>query len=385
MDHCLFGSLYLPPGPGHEQDNEIDEADNVTRKTPRPSPRPDTGDSKDRGNIEENTSESTDDYAGILVLSSRQKAALAAASYLTACFSILVLISPIVLESWERILPPGLDINTTLWDRLPFHLAFYDDRVYPNGSANPRLSIPRDVASITHQLYQESRQVVEDRGIIARQVILSLGKIETGRGDMLPAGDEHLVFIGADTAYIEMFDDVSPGIQLAECPHCHGEGCEECGGTGRWGRYPAEGSNEIVLPEQYITEYNLSLVYDQDSEGWVGETITAFYDLQGAAKTGEYTLYLGPGHIPPREGIEASIVGVIRGPESIISLDAAWALKGFSQKQPSSFLYIRIPDPRDYQRILGDLSKQREQYDIFILAPHTSTKDDSGTTLTKGG
>jgi hypothetical protein len=336
--------------------------------------KPDKPDPGEKRDVEELQDRDMDGGQRFL-LSSRQKAVIAASSYLIVCCSIFGLMSPFLFESWGEMFSPSP--NTTNWEGLPFHIAYLDKLVYPNGSADPRVTIPSDVAIIPGELYQESAPIVAKYdGVIAREVVLNYGKIKTPNELTIPGGDQYLKFTGVDTAYLEMFREISSSLGIVSCPWCDGDGCPECNGTGIWGRYPQQ-ENEIMVPEQVMNKHNLSLVFDQTLQEWVGEELTTFYDLEGAQKTGEYTLYVGPGHVPPREGVDTTIVGVTRANNSfIMDIRTAWALKGFSQEQSVSFAYIRIPRPRDINRVLKDLSQHYNKYDIFVLTPYNETQTD---------
>ncbi len=265
------------------------------------------------------------------------------------------------------------------WEQRSFHLGFFDAEIYKDGKADPKVSIPRDVATIDNGMYEKAFLAAEDvDGKVAREVILSFGKIDIVKpGEFetvtLPTGDQYMELIGMDSPYVTIFLNSTPGLQLADCPHCNGEGCDLCDQTGNWGRYPPPKGGYIVLPQLYMMreDLNLSLYYDSAREEWVGTNITVRYDLEGAKKTGEYTLYIGATGLPPAQGLRLQVVGVTRefSPKGLLALRDAWELKGMSNTRYSSFMYVRIPKVTDFGQVNSQLSRYYPQFNVWVLYP----------------
>ena len=265
------------------------------------------------------------------------------------------------------------------WEKRSFHLAFFDSEIYQDGKADTKVSIPRDVARIDNQLYEKAFLAADDvGGKVAREVVLTLGKIQISKpGEfetvMIPSGDQYMELIGMDSPYITIFLNSTPTLELVDCPNCNGEGCELCDGTGKWGRYPPPKGGGIAIPQFYMLreDLNLTLYYDSVREEWVGSNLTVFYDLEGAQKTGEYTLYVGPGHVPPSQGVQLQVIGVIRSsPDfALLSLRDAWELKGQENDRWSSFIYVRIPEVTDFGQVNNELSRFYPQFGVWVLYP----------------
>jgi hypothetical protein len=174
--------------------------------------------------------------------------------------------------------------------------------------------------------------------------------------------------IGMDSAYISLFLNSTPRLDLIDCPD--GTQCDD---TGKWGRYPKPKGGEIAIPQYYMQQEDLGLelYYDEVREEWVGSNVTVFYDLQGAGVQGEYALHVGPQNIPPAEGVQLQIVGIIRAPPDLglVALKDAWILKGMENDRWSSFIYVRIPKLTDFSEVNNDLSRYYPQYDVFVLYP----------------
>jgi len=269
------------------------------------------------------------------------------------------------------------------WEQRATHLTFFDADIYPEGKASPKVTIPRDVARISNDLYNKAFEAVDAvKGKVAREVWLSFGKIQiTKPGEFetftIPSGDQYMELIGMDSPYITIFLNTTPKLQLATCPYCDGVGCEKCDYTGKWGRYPPPAGGGIVISQYYMLreDLNLSLYYDSVAKKWVGTNVTVFYDLEGAKKLGEYTLYVGLGHTPPTQGIPLQIIGVIRSEPNfgLISLKDAWTLKGMEKDRWSSFMYIRIPKVTDFGTVNSKLSRYYPQHNVFVLYPVLKT------------
>ncbi len=265
------------------------------------------------------------------------------------------------------------------WEKRSYHLAFFDGEIYRDGKADAKVSIPRDVARIDNDLYEKAFLAADDvGGKVAREVVLTLGKVQIYKpGEFetvtLPPGDQHMEIIGMDSPYITVFLNSTPSLQLVDCPNCDGEGCELCDGTGQWGRYPPPKGGGIVMPQIYMLreDLNLSVYFDSEREEWVGSNVTVFYDLEGAGKTGEYTLYVGPGSAPPAQGIQLQIVGVMRefNPKALVALRDAWELKGMSDDRWSSFIYVKIPEVTDFSKVNNELSRYYMVYGVWVLYP----------------
>ena len=269
------------------------------------------------------------------------------------------------------------------WEQRATHLTFFDADIYPQGKQDPKVTIPRDVARITNDLYNKAFEAADEvKGKVAREVVLSYGKIQItkpGEFEMstIPAGEQYMELIGMDSPYITIFLNSTPTLQLVDCPYCDGAGCDKCDQTGKWGRYPPPAGGGIVISQYYMLreDLNLTLYYDSAEEKWVGSNVTVFYDLEGAKKTGEYTLYVGIGHAPPTQGIPLQIIGVIRSEPNygLISLKDAWTLKGMDKERWSSFMYIRIPKVTDFGTVNSRLSRYYPQYNVFVLYPLLKT------------
>jgi hypothetical protein len=145
------------------------------------------------------------------------------------------------------------------WEKRSYHLAFFDGDVYKEGKPDPKMgSIPRDIATIDNGLYEKAFLAADDvGGKVAREVVLTLGKVQIYRpGEFetitLPPGDQYFEIIGMQSPYITIFLNSTPGLQLVDCPYCDGEGCDKCGGTGVWGKYPPPKGGGIVMPQIYM-------------------------------------------------------------------------------------------------------------------------------------
>jgi len=97
----------------------------------------------------------------IPILSLRQKAGLAASLYLSLCGAILLSASPGITQSWAKMLARpnitgqnawqitgSLEQAQAEWDKRTYHLEYMDSSIYPEGKADPKIHIPRDVAAI---------------------------------------------------------------------------------------------------------------------------------------------------------------------------------------------------------------------------------------------
>jgi len=262
------------------------------------------------------------------------------------------------------------------WEKRAFHLGFFDKDIYPDGKPSPKVTIPRDVARIDNGLYEKAFLAADKvGGKVAREVVLSFGKIQyTPPGEYqtvtIPGGDMYVELTGMDSAYVSIFLNSTPDLALVDCPYAEGPESEKCDETGKWGTYPPPLGGGIAVPQFWMDRYNLTLYYDPAKEKWVGSNVTVFYDLEGAKKTGEYTLYVGPGHVPPSQGVQLQVCGVIRATDrALISLSDAWKLKGMEKERWSSFMYVRIPKVTDFGEVNGELSRYYPIYNVFVLIP----------------
>jgi putative ABC transport system permease protein len=174
-----------------------------------------------------------------------------------------------------------------------------------------------------------------------------------------------------DSPYITIFLNSTPALELVDCPNCNGDGCDLCDQTGKWGRYPPPKGGGIVIPQFYMLreDLNLTLYYDSVKEEWVGSNLTALYVLEGTTR-GEYSLYVGPGHVPPEQGVQLQVIGVFReSSKALISLKDAWELKGQETDRWSSFIYVKIPQVTDFGKVNNELSRYYPQFGVWVLYP----------------
>ena len=324
----------------------------------------------------------------------KTKVVVCGAAYFSCLVGLLMVSAPFVITQLQMYatlseMPgqEGLGISGSLeeaqarWDSMIFHIGLMDSSVYPQGKADPGITIPRDVAAIPHELYERILPEVEEiGGTVAREVLLSFGKIKIDAKEpgTIPPGNEYMELIGMDSSYIEIFLNSSPRLQLADCPRCAGVGCRECNWTGKWGSYPHATGGGITMPKNYMDEQNLTLYYSDDTGSWAGSNITALYDLEGRQgqieggdKLGEYLSILGSAHTPPSGGVALQIVGVTVPGSAVglIYLDDAWTLKAMEKDRMSSFIYLRIPDIRDFGRLNAAISKHYSQYKVCVRYP----------------
>ncbi len=267
------------------------------------------------------------------------------------------------------------------WEKRSSHLAFFDAEIYPQGKPDDKIQKvnPRDLAKIPNGLYEKAFLASDDvDGKVAREVALNYVKVEiTQPGEFetvrIPSGDQYMEVLGVGSPYISMFLNNTPRLELADCPYCNGDGCEKCDFTGKWGEYPPPRGGGLVISQYYMNreDMNLTLFYDSEREKWVGTNVTAFYDLEGAGVQGEYALY-SPGYMPPADGVQLQIIGVLRTFDpsfGLVALDDAWTLKGMEDDRFSSFLYVRIPSVLDFGEVNQKLSPFYPQFNVFVLYP----------------